>query len=371
MSSTTVDIFQLPTEDPKTTYFGVPGTAIIQQSLSLPKLNGKQLQQAVMLQLAQYTQDEINNYHIITKQIEHKTITLRCPHHLMTTLNQQNTNATQQILLPDYYYLPYQADQFSIAFIDGHVLLRVDEYTGFSLPLTQFSSLFENIAHELALPNKVDLYCQAQHVATAQTILQSYVISHCHQDIHSLTDITNSASAPHGLNLWSGVYRRKQQHQRQYKLGQVASVVLICAFVFHLASYAWLTHMAHKQINKNQQQITKLYYQAFPKATAIIAPRVRLTRLLNSATKYQANQQFLAMLNQLGASMTPGITLQSIRYADQHMSLHIHANNITRYNHYLQQLRQVAMGTLSIKSVHEQQGKISALLDLTVKDAHE
>ena len=350
---------------PGTNYWILHGELVFSNQIQLPKLNQKQLLQASKLQLAMGAYPDIDDWHIVAAQKDEQAHLLVTHHETMQTWQtQQVTKEKNIILLPDYLYCPYQENTWTLLVVADKILLRASHYAGLRMSKNRFIALFKNIETSLSLTKICHVYSDKILDENISKLLSSYELEIKKDNLAHLDTVLDPRFACEPLNLLQDKYRPKQQQALTTKLASLSITTLALAFCFHVASVSFLIHHENKETAQLNQQISKIYYRLFPHASAIVAPKVRIQRLLSHSLKYANNYDFIRMLNQFAVVNNAAFHITDLIYHNKHMTLHLRATQSNAFNQWLQKLKHMSP-MIKIKQVHVEKGMVHATISMT------
>ena len=261
-------------------------TMIVTTTITVPKVKSRRLHQAILSALEDSLLDDINELHVAYTPCGDNDYQVAYVNQAL--LKSALSPLEQAGLIIDFvgspeYCLPYQPKQGCLFALDKQILVRRDKMHAYCLP----AASLESLQLRLNLPKQLNAYnCPLDLLAENKGIFL------CHEAA-MLADIVQE---PEGVNLRQGEFALKIIGDKSQQWWRRCAVVLV---VFVLLSFL-AEIMIHVQLQQTntllQQRIAKAYRVFFPHATAVVAPRLRVARLL--ARPYAHHHQgVLALLH--------------------------------------------------------------------------
>ncbi|MBV9576205.1 MAG: hypothetical protein JO149_06245, partial [Gammaproteobacteria bacterium] len=238
----------------------------------------------------------------------------------------QTWQVQADVLLPVSLALPFEESCWSIL-VNEVVTFRTHAYQGFAGDITNFSMLLTTALNEMPPPQRLHFY-----YCTEQAVLSySPVLPVTEEIIHPEKMLTLFASHEINVthpNLLQADYAVKRARFPQMKkMGKIAASLaiawLILLFLYPIVSYFILNQRLHHL----EMATREIYQQQFPRASSMIAPRLRLEEKLQKLMTENGSNRFLVLLAQVGKSLnlSSGISLKRLDFQNNQLSLTLSA----------------------------------------------
>lgn len=306
----------------------VPAQDVLLTSVSIPKLNRKQLLQALPFALEDQLIDDVANLHFainhrdVDGNVSVAIVSKQKMQHWLALLKE--VNVTPTALIPATLAIPYQSDEWTVCLRDHESWVRTGLYSGFFCETDNVSALLQLQLANTSAPKQLTLYrfseksfaMDALHVNDIQPKPDDFLpwLMTAYQDN---TDI-NLLQAPYEIQSTLPTGKKLQK-----TLGFLAVSCVSLLLVSHIISWVILQHAE----NRTQQQINLIYKKHFPEAKNIVAPRERLADKLKRFSSPVNQQDFLFLLSIVSAHLkkSSDIHIQQMDYHDKVLSLKVTA----------------------------------------------
>jgi len=185
-------------------------------------------------------------------------------------------NIKPDLLLPDIFALPWQTEHWTALYFNHRVLVRTDLSQGFAVSETHYDLLLNKQTHP--------------EILTLKTDSLDIFLNQLEENFQKLLP----------YNLLQGKYRQKTEFHALKKTW--ALPVILCAswliLLIGLTTTKYI--MLASESSGLNTQISALYMQAYPQATAVISPQFRIEREIKQLKGTQQNQSSLELIAKSG-----------------------------------------------------------------------
>lgn len=310
--------------------------------LQLPKLSPKKLQSAVHYQLApQLLGEDTHWFHHCVQEAEVTTV---------LTLSQSEHKALQNkcqklhysACYPDYLLIPSHRDEITCVLSGERVCVRLDHTLGFTCTLADFARLLSQVWPDMKQTCKVVVSDESLLVA----LIESDVFARDQIVVESSCNTFCLSNAPAALNLSS--YRPRHANSALlHNASKGVVMALLAAVGFHLLTQT-IRYVHYSRATKQlQASIKHDYFTLFPHASALVAPRARVSTLLSGSNVSGPNQSFVRALNVLAQDFpSDHVHLRSLQYNNTGLSATITASDEPRLTKWLDKLKRQGVATV-------------------------
>lgn len=249
----------------------VPAEDVLLIKAHLPKLNRRQLMQALPFALEEQLIDDVANLHfaVLSHDIEGTlpvaVIAKEKITSWLTLLKEKNISLT--IMLPLTLALPYDETSQQVYALTNHYIVRTEKFSGFVVDKNNLAQLIDT-------------------TTPIQTLTEEMLAE-------KLSQINFAALK---INLLQGEYaaKRKPKYTKNFwKLSaQLAAVWITLVFLNNLISF-FILHHEESQLN---HRIAAIYQENFPQSKNMIEPRERMAQKLKSLESASQKNNFLTLL---------------------------------------------------------------------------
>jgi general secretion pathway protein L len=237
---------------------------------------------------------------------------------------------TPQQLLPGLLSLPPVIGHWQIKLSNGVAAVRTGDYKGFVCDANNLVTLLElQLTATLEPPVSLQVYGligdeiksfpeNINHVPVEKIVLTANLL---------LTKIIEASMQSPTINLLQNDYLKKSSGAISKKtwrwLGYAVLAWLVIMIISNLFEYIIL----QKQATRINQAINTIYYQNFPAATAVVAPRERMTAKLQRSGSALTHNDFLVLLAIIGHEIESNSTvqLQNLDFRNNQLSVTVTA----------------------------------------------
>ena len=342
----------LPRELPTTLL--VPGESVLLLTAHLPKTSAAQLRRAVPFALEEQLIDSIDELHFaIGKQnadgnvlvaVVKKTL-------LQTWLEQcQRWQFEPTVVLPDFLAITAIENCWHV-YLDGdRALVRQTAQQGMNVNREQLAELLRLSINAGAadLPATIQIdYDDGNEQFETEVLDQLPVVVNMAAEPEFCMKIfsaSNKQVVP--INLLQAEFSRTRDSDKKNFWLKTVAILLVAWFALWLIGNITQYFVFKHRLNKAQAQVNALYRQAFPKATDIVDPQLRVQRALQDAQSAAAGGPFLSLLAQVGrqlAQQNHSVTINTINYHDTTITLAVTAPNFQTLSTFVQALQKSGM----------------------------
>lgn len=324
----------------------LPGECVTTTAVTLPKLTGQALQNAIPFAIEEQIAEPIEQlYCATTTSSTNKTLVMiinktRWETYL-ETLSQYDLQP--QYILPDYLALPTQVSQWHVVITKERALVRCNEAIGFATQTCLLPALLTRFLNTLPRPETllIDCHDTTQDLSIFSTLGLKVVITH-RQWIDCL-------KPQHRFNLLQGRYRRKQQSHRQSKYWRACYLAGIAAITLLVAGQLSLLASYKHQSAQLSHRIAALYQRIFPTQKITGSPRIAVLQRL--ADYPHSHNQFLILMDTLGNTLKqyPKARLQAFHFDHQQLTVSVDTPDLSQVTQLTNALKQAG---LSVKNNH-------------------
>lgn len=309
-----------------------PPQDVLLAETKLPKLNRHRLLQALPYALEEQLLHDVNELHFAIGEYQAEDI---LPVAIVTKQKMQtwltalrNIEIYPSVILPAPLSIPVLENCWDIFIINDIAIARMGLHTGFSCDKHNLKELIElSLADNNKKPQAIYLENYTSE-AFSLTVASANIIEKNLAEKHYLEDIALKLNHP-GINLLQSPYQAKHKPAQNKKIWLLASYLLAAwiglIFITNLVSYGIL----HYQSAKLEKNIASIYKHNFPNASAIVAPKERMTEKLNILLNNGNKNHLLAWLANLGKSLpeVSGLQIKLLDYRNNQLNLEFTANS--------------------------------------------
>lgn len=327
-SADKADLTQLSSANEADVYVVVPAQDVLLTEAELPKLSRQRMLQALPFALEEQLIEDVSELHfaIDEYQSDGKLPVAIISNQKMTTwLTQLEQHKIAPLaFIPAVFILPHVNNEWHINLSISAALVRTGKLSGFACEPSNLETLVDLKSKENPENQPINI---TRTQFSEQQLLEKYAAD---------------LSAKPFINLLQGKYQAKPQANKTKKIWKIAGYLVIAlialAFVSNIISFFILQH----QVSQMETVINQIYKRNFPNATAIVAPRERMTEKLRTVSGQAGKNNFLAILAKLGKSLSefPGIQIKNLDFREQRITLEIMASNFDYIDGLIKKLSQ-------------------------------
>lgn len=305
----------------------VPAEDVLLTHAQLPKMSRQRLLQALPFALEEQLIDDVSELHFAVGDYqEDGTVPV-------AVVSQQKMTAwlslfaqfgiAPRAFIPDIFALDYMPNSWTINTYNQFCVVRTGKFSGFACEQDNLETLLQLKLAEEAESNSINL------------------IRSQHSEIEMLERIAQEFPTLAFINLLQGGFHPKPQTSKTRKIWLNAcylGIILIALiFVRDLVSYIIL----HRQTTKIETAINKIYRANFPQATAVVAPRDRMTQKLKTLAGAASSNNFLGLISTVGKSLPQGqVRIVNLDFREKQMTLEISAASFENVDTFMKALTQ-------------------------------
>lgn len=330
----------------------VPSEDVLLTTVTLPKMSHARLVQALPFAIEDTLIDELDTLHFALgkRQADESMPVAIVAHKKMqewkTLLESHAIKA--DVLIPEALALPLAAAKWQIFISAGRAIVRTGFCAGFACEKTNLITLITLLkAQNLSLPETLDLreYGKMQSPLLASPTLSEtgFVINKeegVYPEEEIVKDLSLAALKAPPLNLLQGTYAEKSLKSSTRKKLWIISGSLLFAwvvllFVTPILSLIMLNH----RFTLLETEVKTIYKNNFPKATTLVAPKLRMQQKLQQLTDQGGNSRLLRLLAFVGKGIGQNqVQLQGFTFQDNRLSLEMTAatsDDISAFTEFL------------------------------------
>jgi len=319
--------------------------------LQLPTTNQQKMLKAIPFAIEEFIAEDIENFHFVMAKNKHSNLTAVVGIDKVTLQNIiqlfQQANITIEKIIPDVLCLAANAQQWVCLNYLGSSYLQTDTLNGMVLSHNVLPYIIDSKlqdekqgAAEYKLPEKILLFTEQENTtAFDQLQLEDYWEDYQGEKInivynkHPLVVFCGHYKQALVLNLLQNEFKNKRKSS---VFGQHWRLAASLAAIWLVLSLA-LSNFQYVQIksanNIAKAEIEKIYKQAFPKSRRIINPRVQMEQKLKELKTGSGNSNngLIFLLAESFGTLktdTKNITLQSLTFRNNRMSISLESNNL-------------------------------------------
>lgn len=328
----------------------VPGIAVHITETSIPRTSRTNLLKAIPYTLEDQIAEGITNTHfaIIDIKEDKQLIAIVARAQMDAWLKQlSEANIFTESIIPDFYGLPDAGtawyalcDKEKMLCSCGHQLKFVTDKINFYNVMRLYleSEKYGRPSHieifcddlgPLKLPNgAVSIDGAPIHCVPAKTDVLTYLSQH----------LPTSPS----INLLQGDYRPAHTQALIKRTWKIAGVLVLIWWISSLTTDVLTYHQLNKQQKLLQQHIQQIYFQVFPTATTVTAPKVRIERELTNLQNATAGSAMLNLITQVAPVVVENkeISIESLDYKEGELTLKIRSDNFQNIDNLASALKQ-------------------------------
>lgn len=342
----------LPRELPTTLL--VPGESVLLLTVHLPKTSTAQLRRAVPYALEEQLIDNVENLHFaIGKQnsdgnvlvaIVQKTL-------LQAWLDQcQRWQFEPNVILPDFLAVGALENTWHI-YLDGdRALVRQTAQQGMNVHRDQLAEVLRlsisAATADLPAALQIDYDDGNEQFETDTLNSLPLVVNIAPEPEFCMKVFAASSQQTLPINLLQAEFSRTRDADQKNFWLKTTTILLLCWLAIWLAGAMTQYFVLKYRLAKIQTQINMLYKQAFPQANDVVDPQLRVQRALQDAQNTSAGGPFLSLLAQVGqqlAQQNHSVTIMTINYHDQMLTLSVSAPNFQVLTSFTQALQKTGL----------------------------
>ncbi len=297
----------------------IPSEQVMLAKATLPKMNRAKLLKAVPFALEEQLVDDVKQLHFaMTPQNENGVIDVAIvSHHNMQQWMDllKEWHILPDAMIPEIFALP--CHQGWTAAVANTVTTRTGNESGFTCDAANFAE-FLNLAitEKGEVPQFIHLYNTTKQAIAGNLRVTAKVEEEFISDEDLLKLMAQSLENLPPINLLQGPYVvRKRKFPKRDKLWKISAYLggtLLALFIFNpLVSYFILSH----RLNQINDQMMETYQHIFPKATSMVAPKMRVSDKLQTLEAQAGENRLLILLGKVSKSFSSSTNIK-IKRAD-------------------------------------------------------
>jgi general secretion pathway protein L len=324
----------------------VPGEDVLRFQFTLPKTSRAQLLTAVPYALEEQLIDDVDALHfVVGKQdadgdVDVAVVKKSLMQAWLSRCQVLDLQPTQ--LLPDYLCVPDLPDAWHLYLDEQRALLRQSSQKGMTVQQNTLTQLlaFDLNNTDVVSPQQITVsYDDANEYFEPSSLGLSIPVELQEAHCFPLALFTQGMDAD--FNLLQGEFQQRKSGDKKALIGKIAIGLLCLWGVVWLSSNIAEYYVYKHRLSAAEAQVATLYKQVFPQASSIVSPRLRITRLLASE-EGGSKSVFLTLLTLTGQAINTNklnITIESMGFRTNHLTLSVTANSFQTLNQLSQALQ--------------------------------
>lgn len=316
--------YDLPALSEKEILVIIPSDDVLLTSVNLPKLSKSRLLQALPFALEEQLIADVDSLHfaIVQKPTNDWAVAVIAKEkmQLYSALCKQ-LKIKPDYIIPDILAIPGDASHWHMFIKDNKVIIRTDEYQGFSCErenLQEYTQLALSTLSEL--PAKITI-----HNYTELSIAAELTVAIATEEIMLPAEQFASDLEKHtNLNLLQGNFtNNKSKHAPIKKLQQLAvglcTVFFIALLIYPTVSFFLLKH----RLDAINLEIATIFKHNFPDAKSAVAPKMRMEEKLHNIAGKSTQGGLLTILANVATAISQNATVSIKHYEYQNNQLNL------------------------------------------------
>lgn len=318
----------------------VPAQAVVLMQAKLPKMSGARLKQALPFALEERLVDEVDTLHFAAGAycpdgtLPVAVVAREKMREWLTLLQSWQIHA--EVILPGMLALPWQEGVWSVG-VQEIAQVRARRFDGFAGDRINLPTLLNlAMAESAEPPSRIQCWnVTGESLLPALTLAVPVEETMLSPEQWLLLMAKTVCEGPTTLNLRQGAFAVKKSRRPKWNnvlkpIRYLALSWLALLILYPLISYAILATRLHH----NETVMQRIYYQHFPKATRMVAPKMRLEEKLQSLSGNASQQHFLLLLAQVGDGLktVSGVRLTQLHYQGSALTLMVSAVSPAAFN---------------------------------------
>jgi|GEM_PF-2417698 len=313
----------------------IPSLDIIVKRLNLPKgLKFSQQQAAVASLLEEQLLEDISQLHFsISSQDAEGNLCVAVINRHKFELYKTRLGAKLvqlQAIIAEASILPYSAQTWSVFVAEQHLSLKLADQESFSLTHQMLPLVITQFSNQAPLPEKIRIFGNAKDCAELAKLPLNKELQQNH--------LWSKLNTEEGLNLLGANHKPRAKFNFPLRnLSLLGSAIILLG----LSLATWHTYALKHRVKTSASQMHALYYQVFPQAKTISAPKERVTQLLKElANGPSQSVELFSWLNSVGEALLGlDVQLQGFSYNSQGLSLELSSNHFETVEQLLTRLK--------------------------------
>jgi general secretion pathway protein L len=332
----------------------IPAQDVLLTQANVPKLSQQRLLQALPFALEDQLLTDVNELHFAVgayqanNTLPVSVVTQQKMRAWLNLLKEFSLSPT--IMIPASLALPLTENHWQVAIKDDVAIIRMDLYNGFACDKNNLAPLLAlKLNEELQKPEAIHVRNYTLHPLAIQIIGTKYLETNV-ESKQFIEDLSLCAQSP-ALNLLQDMFRPKHKAAPSKKIWRFAAYAVAAWLGLIFFSNIVSFFILHRQASVLETQINQIYKRNFPQATAVVAPKERMTRKLDELNTQGNKNPLLLWLGRIGKSMAQvsNIRLLQLDFRNSQLNLAISAPNFESVDKFTQSLIQQG---LTVKQQH-------------------
>ncbi|HLA75552.1 MAG TPA: type II secretion system protein GspL [Gammaproteobacteria bacterium] len=373
----------------------VPGSAVLLTRAAVPSTNRQRIARALPFALEEQLASDVEQLHFAIgrrqadQQISAAVVGRTDMDAWLAALQQAGIHADW--LVPETLAVPRAADSWSVLVFDADTgtdasaapaqtalaLVSTDEQAGFAtdadnLELMLTSTLANAAEHKPAGIHLINCSASASGIVPDSVAREfDIAVTADTRNDHPLMILAKGFDEENAINLLQGDYSRREQLGKLWRPWRAAAALLLIWLVLQGGMMWREISQLSRESQQLQQQIQRVYMQAFPDARNVVNPRVQMQQRLDSlrAGQGQGGKGFLELLARSGGPLkdTPNLDLRNVSYKEGQLNLDLSIKDLQALDQLKQRLTGQAALSVEIQSATSQEDKVQSRLQIQAK----
>lgn len=341
----------------------IPFTDLLITEVKLPKLNEKQLLQALPFSLEDQLIEEVSNLHFAFgsyNEVQESFPVVVINKEKLTAYLQlfKELQLTPSQILPNLLLLPYHEEEWPLLVDKDNCLLRTGYFQGLSCAKNEVDTF---LSFALKKPQK--LVCNYFTKPENLELTKAFVLEENAKTMEAcLTMMYKIAEHPNVINLLQGAFKPKNSRKLTKswrKTAYLLGAIIVMLAIQTLGSFVLLQY----EQNKLNNEITLLYKKYFPNEKMILNPRLHMEQKLKALELNKQQNLFLTQLNLAGSVLQKfsGIHLLAFTFQEKQLNLSLIAETFDQLDALVVALKKAGL-RVEEKNATSSENKIKATI---------
>lgn len=330
-----------PGEEQTMGYVSVPGELVCTRLIALPTLPQRNREAVIAYALEDQFASDLDEIKLIASptNAEGKTTVLWClRRHYEDWLKRISNWPLVQAVLPDYLFLPFKENSWTLVLDENRCLLRTGETTGLAIEKDWLVTYLENETH---LPQQITsdsnelceilrLFCEKNKITLSLKELKPV-------SVPTNTELSLLPKSP-----WNWL--------KKWKVSFILAVIWL---LLGVVGFSWQTIAVRKKINEEHRQLMHLYHEIEPHQALPSDPVVQLKHLerqLRLSVRPDPVLQSLSFIADL-IHKKPELTLQSFDAQENKLSFELTSTSQKALDLFLTDLKKINPSVKQSKAI--------------------
>jgi len=354
----------------------VPSTAVLLTYARVPSQNRQRMLNAIPFALEEDLATDIDSLHFAVGRIEEDGAipVAVVDRNLMEQWQQLFTNAglAVDVLVPDVFALPNDANTWNLVVDANKALLRTGEQSGVAFETENLGfilSLLLKQKSEEDKPESIEVWQDAERGDLLPLNSDEVEVKN-HANTSGILGLISKIEfdPSNAINLLQGAFSKSEQIGKYLRPWRIAAVLLVAWFVFALSNAILKSSALEAKSAALRAEAVHIYRATFPDEKKVIKPKgqmqQKLRKLKNGDNK--SGLTFMDMLDQTGdvINKTSGLVLRSVRYKNSVMDIDLELPNLQLLDQLKQKLSASKELSVEIQSAASRDNKVQGRLQI-------